>query len=102
MSSSRLLCCILFLLLSSSLYLFEAQENDLQSWTMTGVSKKLGSNYLASLTIISRVNDNISRFNDASFNWKLSVSLIMDYLHKWFLGIGRSQKIKLYIFFATI
>lgn len=48
-----------------------AQNNDIQSWTMTAVSKKLNSNYSTSLTVINRVNDNISKYNDVSFDWKL-------------------------------
>ena len=38
---------------------------------MAAGSKKIDSNYSTSLTIIQRVNDNITRYNDVSFDWRL-------------------------------
>lgn len=65
-------CLLLIVLNICTLTLYGQQpENDLQSWTMMAASTKLGQNYTSSLTIIHRVNDNISRYNDVSFDWRL-------------------------------
>lgn len=48
------------------------QAEDFQSWTMTSVSKKINSKYTTSLTGIHRFNDNISRFSDSSFDYRLA------------------------------
>lgn len=46
-------------------------ENDFQSWTMMAATTQIGQNYTSSLTVIHRVNDNISRYNDISFDWRM-------------------------------
>ena len=43
---------------------------------MAAGSKKIDSNYSTSLTIIQRVNDNITRYNDVSFDWRLIPILV--------------------------
>jgi len=48
-----------------------AQEDDLQSWTITTLSKKLNSKYSASVLVINRVDENISRYSSVSFDWRV-------------------------------
>jgi len=48
-----------------------AQENDQQLWAMMIISKNLGSKYFTSVTLINRINDNISRYSDISVDWRI-------------------------------
>jgi len=48
------------------------QEEDFQSWNMIAISKKLNAKYSSSLTAIYRINNNVTSFNDASFDWRLN------------------------------
>jgi len=56
-------------LLISFLY---GQEEDFQSWNMVAFSKKINTKYTSSLTTIYRINNNVSDFNDISFDWRLN------------------------------
>lgn len=52
------------------------QSEDFQSWNMLAISKKnLIPNTTSSLTVIFRLNDDVSRFNDVSFDWRINRKL---------------------------
>ncbi len=48
------------------------QEEDFQSWNMIAISKKIKTKYTSSLTTIYRINNNVTSFNDVSFDWRLN------------------------------
>jgi len=52
-----------------------SQEKDLQSWNMIAISKKVNPKFTSSLTTIYRINDNVSKFNDVSFDWRVNMTM---------------------------
>jgi len=51
---------------------FFAQSEDFQTWTGLVLSKKINPNTTVSSVSIFRFTDNSSRFNDISFDWRVS------------------------------
>ncbi len=65
------LCSLLFFSLGITTFI-NGQQEDFQSWNIISLSQPINSKYTASLTTISRINDNVTRFNDISFDWRVN------------------------------
>jgi len=67
---------LLFLIFGiNNITTLEAQSEDFQVWNFISLSKKIDTKTTASLVSIHRFADNSTRFNDISFDWRISRQL---------------------------